>query len=78
MKELIVVKEDKKTTFFISTRELKIVQSIAEGNTSKEVAIQYDMSHRTVDTIRNTVLRRLDCRNMPHLITTLFRQKILS
>jgi DNA-binding NarL/FixJ family response regulator len=78
MERRIAVREDTKTdSLYITYSELEIVRAIAEGKTSKEIALDRNVSFRTVEVQRRNVLKRLACRNMPHLINTLFRQKIL-
>lgn len=74
----ILVKESaEKSTFWITFDELRIIEDIALGKTSKEIAIERSLSLRTVEERRYRAMKRLHCRNMPHLITLLFREKIL-
>lgn len=78
MERRIVVREDPKDGIvYVTSAELKVVQGIAEGKTSKEIALERSVSHQTVEAQRRNLLKRLECKNMPHLITTLFREKIL-
>lgn len=68
---------DAKTSFYMSETERSIVLSIAEGKTSREIGDERGVSHKTVEVHRRNVLKRTGCRNMPHLIHFLHRQKIL-
>jgi DNA-binding NarL/FixJ family response regulator len=64
-------------SIYLTPAELAIVTAIAEGKTSGEIAEERFVSKKTVEAQRRGILQRLGCRNMPHLITTLFREKIL-
>jgi len=44
----------------LTHRERTVVQLIAEGQTNKRVARTLDISHRTVETHRSSVMRKLD------------------
>jgi DNA-binding CsgD family transcriptional regulator len=78
MERRIRVREDpEKSGLYVTVAELAIVKEIAEGKTSREIAEERKVSYKTVEAQRRDVLRRLACKNMPHLITTLFREKIL-
>jgi DNA-binding NarL/FixJ family response regulator len=46
-------------TSALSARERQVVQLIAEGCTSKEVARLLNISHKTVDTHRAAIMRKL-------------------
>jgi len=52
----------------ISKREQQVLQLIAEGHTSKEVASRLNLSTRTVDTYRVRLKRKLKARNVAELL----------
>ncbi len=55
-----------KTT--LSERETQVLQAIAQGDTSKEVAARLNLSVRTVDTYRVRIKRKLGARNTAALL----------
>lgn len=52
----------------LSQRELQVLESIAKGQTSKEIAQALNLSVRTVETYRVRVKRKLGVRNTAELI----------
>jgi len=59
-------------TFRLTDRQREIVQLLAEGKSSKEVASALGLSVKTAETHRANIMRRLDC----HSITALVRYAI--
>lgn len=57
-----------KTTPFLSPREREVVQLLAEGRTSKEVATALDISPRTVETHRANVMMKLEIKSLAELV----------
>lgn len=51
----------------LSPRELSVLVSIASGETSKHIAKQMDVSHRTVETYRNRLISKLNVRSIAQL-----------
>jgi two-component system, NarL family, invasion response regulator UvrY len=47
----------------LSTRELQVLRRLALGNTSREIASNYNISIKTVDTYRFRLLKKLNLRN---------------
>jgi DNA-binding CsgD family transcriptional regulator len=45
----------------LTTGQRQIVRLLAEGNSSKEVAAELNISVETADTHRANIMRRLDC-----------------
>ena len=56
----------------LTSREREIVQRIAEGQTTKEIAAALDLSVKTVESHRNSLMRKLDI----HETATLVRYAI--
>lgn len=52
----------------LSQREIEILQLVAEGYTNKEIGEMLFISHRTVDTHRTNMMRKLDVKNIASLI----------
>ncbi len=47
----------------LSTRELQVLKRIAQGQTNREIARDYNLSVKTIDTYRQRILRKLNLRN---------------
>lgn len=54
--------------FEISDRERQVLRLVAEGKTSKEVAAQFKLSTRTVETYRVRLKRKLNARNVAEML----------
>lgn len=61
----------------LSEREREILQFIAEGFSNKEVAEKLFISHRTVDTHRTNMMRKLDIRNTAGLVRFAIKNGIM-
>jgi two-component system, NarL family, response regulator NreC len=62
----------------LSPREREILQLVAEGNSSKEVAALLNLSIHTVETHRSNVMQKLRLRGMPELILYAVRKGLIS
>jgi len=60
-----------------SGRERQVLQSIARGNTSKEIATRLNLSVRTVETYRVRLKRKLHARNVAELLQRAREQELL-
>jgi len=56
------------TTILLSTREREVITLIAEGNSSKEIAREMDISPRTVDTYRKRLGDKLGLGNLAEMV----------
>jgi DNA-binding NarL/FixJ family response regulator len=52
----------------LTPRQREILRLVAEGHTSKEIAQRLGVSHRTIETHRNQLMRRLDVHDLPGLV----------
>lgn len=52
----------------LTPRQREILQLVAEGHTSKEIAQRLGLSYRTVETHRNQLMKRLDVHDLPGLV----------
>lgn len=52
----------------LSSREREILQLVADGKTSREIAESLDISSKTVDTYRSRLMRKINVKNMTGLI----------
>jgi two-component system response regulator NreC len=62
----------------LSPREREILQLVAEGNSSKEVAALLSLSTHTVETHRSNIMQKLNLRGMPELILYAVRKGLIS
>ena len=58
----------------LSRRELEIVKHIREGSSSKEIALNLDISLKTVEVHRYNILRKLTLKNTASLVNFINRQ----
>ena len=62
----------------LTSREREIVQLLAEGKTSKEVAAGISLSVRTVETYRRQIMNKLNVNSVAHLTKFAIRHGITS
>jgi DNA-binding NarL/FixJ family response regulator len=61
----------------LTPRQREIVQLLAEGKSSKEVAVALKLSVKTAETHRANIMRRLDCHSVSELVRYAIRNKII-
>ncbi len=61
----------------LTSRERQIVQLLAEGKTSKEIATVLDISIKTADTHRANLMRKLDLHSLAEVVRYAIRNKII-
>ena len=61
----------------LTDRELEILKRIAEGYSNKEIGDQLHISHRTVDTHRTNLTRKLGVSNIAGLIRFAMREGLV-
>ena len=61
----------------LTPRQREIVQLLAEGKSSKEVAVQLGLSVKTAETHRANIMRRLDCHSVSELVRYAVRNNII-
>ncbi len=62
----------------LSTREMEIIKLVAQGMSNKEIGEQLFISHRTVDTHRTNLMKKLDIHNIAGLIRFAFKNKLIN
>jgi DNA-binding NarL/FixJ family response regulator len=62
----------------LSSREREIVQLIAEGKTTKQVALTLHLSHKTVDSARRAAMAKLGISSIAELTKFAIREGITS
>lgn len=61
----------------LTEREVEILRNIANGLTNKEIGDQLNISHRTVDTHRTNLMKKLDVKNVAGLIKIAFQEGLI-
>ena len=56
------------TSARLSTREKEILEALSHGYNTNEIADQLQISSHTVDTHRKNLLRKINAKNVAHLI----------
>ena len=67
MPEMLMVQETDLTVEALTSREREILQLIAEGNTTKEIATRLGISARTADVHRTHIMQKLGVHNVAGL-----------
>ena len=62
----------------LSCRELEVIQLIAEGRRTKEIADILDISAKTVETYRGRIMLKLGIKNLPSLVKFAIQSGIVS
>jgi DNA-binding NarL/FixJ family response regulator len=61
----------------LTTREREVIQLLAEGKTSKEVAVALNLSVKTAETHRTNLMRKLDLHSIADLTRYAVRNGIV-
>jgi len=61
----------------LTSRERQIVQLLAEGKTSKEIATALDISVKTADTHRANLMRKLNLHSLADIVRYAIRNKMI-
>jgi DNA-binding NarL/FixJ family response regulator len=61
----------------LTPRQREIVQLLAEGKSSKEVATELGLSVKTAETHRANIMRRLDCHSVSELVRYAVKNNII-
>jgi DNA-binding NarL/FixJ family response regulator len=69
--------DDKPFKDRLTAREREVVQLLAEGKSSKEVAVVLDLSVKTAETHRTNVMRKLDLHSVADLVRYAVRNNIV-
>lgn len=70
--------EDKVKISDLTEREIEILKLICEGFSNKEIGEQLKISHRTVDTHRTNLMKKVEANNVASLIKFAFKNGLIS
>jgi DNA-binding NarL/FixJ family response regulator len=68
---------NRKNELRLTARQKQILQLLAEGKSSKEVAVALNISVKTAETHRANIMRRLDCHSVTELVRYAIRNHII-
>jgi len=69
--------ESNRNGLFLTSRQKQILQLLAEGESSKEVAAALNISVKTAETHRANIMRRLDCHSVTELVRYAIRNHVI-
>jgi len=69
--------EDDAPSSRLTPRQREIVQLLAEGKSSKEVAVALNLSVKTAETHRANIMRRLNCHSVSELVRYAIRNNMI-
>ena len=61
----------------LTTREREVVQLLAEGKSSKEVALALNISVKTAETHRANIMRKLELHSVSELVRYAIKNQII-
>ena len=67
----------RKNELRLTARQKQILQLVAEGKSSKEVAVALNISVQTAETHRANIMRRLDCHSVTELVRYAVRNHVI-
>jgi DNA-binding NarL/FixJ family response regulator len=69
--------DNRKHELRLTARQKQILQLLAEGKSSKELAVALNISVKTAETHRANIMRRLDCHSVTELVRYAIRNHII-
>ena len=72
------LKNSNRSDTMLTNREREILQILAEGKNTKQIALALHISTKTVDTHRRHIMRKLDLHSLPELTKYAIRRGLSS
>jgi len=72
-----IKRNDKKDDRCLSSREREVLQLLAEGYSSKQVAVTLQISTATAEVHRNNLMRKIDCHSVAGVVRYAIRNHII-
>ena len=73
-----IPRENLSTFSILSQREREVLQMIAEGNSTKEIASNLSVSVKTIETHRQNIMKKLAIRSIAELTKYAIREGLTS
>jgi two-component system response regulator NreC len=70
--------KDGSTRSLLTSRELEVLQLLAEGKSAKQIALSLNLSIKTIESHRNKVMQKIDVNNIADLTKYALREGIIS
>lgn len=67
----------KRKPYELSDRELEVIQLLANGYTSKEIANELNIDRNTVETYKDRIKSKLDCKSAIEIVVFAYKNKII-
>ena len=67
----------KRKPYELSDRELEVIQLLANGYTSKEIANELNINRNTVETYKDRIKSKLDCKSAIEIVVFAYKNKII-
>jgi DNA-binding NarL/FixJ family response regulator len=65
------------TDIRLTPRQREVIQLLAEGRSSKEIAVTLGLSVKTADTHRANIMQRLNCHSVTEIVRYAVRNNII-
>jgi DNA-binding NarL/FixJ family response regulator len=62
----------------LTNREREVLQLLAEGKTTKQIAVELHVSNKAIEANRRNIMRKLDINNLPELTKYAIREGLTS
>lgn len=62
----------------LTPREKLIIKELADGLSSKEIAVKLGITNDTAEAHRHNLMKKTKCRNTTHIVATALRNGIIS
>lgn len=70
-------KRKPKIEYHLSKREIQILTSISKGSTNREIADQLNLSNRTIESHRRSLINKLEAKNSVELISIALKEGLI-
>jgi DNA-binding CsgD family transcriptional regulator len=68
MEKVFVAKPSQSNEIVITPRELEVMELLSQGKTSKEISIEFNVSLKTIEVHRHSILKKTKYRNVVELV----------
>jgi len=73
-----VVKSEKSISPILNEKECEVLRLVAEGNSTKNIAVQLHKSSKTIDAYRRQIMNKLGTNNIAELVKFALREGLIS
>lgn len=73
----MLIKRSDGSRLILTSREVKMLQMIADGHTGRQIAIELGISYQHLKNSRSVLYAKLDAVSAPHAVAIGFRKGII-